>query len=35
MEAGIWYQADTGEVLDKTLPVDRDLMLAVKEYPES
>lgn len=35
MEAGIWYQADTGEVLDKTLPVDRNLMLTVKEYPES
>lgn len=35
MEEGAWYRVDTGEILDKTLPVDRDLMLAVKEHPES
>ena len=35
MDGGIWYRMDTGEVLDKTLPVESDLMLAVKEPDKS
>ena len=29
-EAGAWYRVDTGEILDKTMPVDRDMVLSVK-----
>lgn len=31
MESGSWYRMDTDEILDKTLPVDSDLMIAVKD----
>lgn len=30
-ENGVWYRMDTEEVLDRTLPVDCDMMLAVRE----
>ena len=30
MECGSWYRTDTDEILDETLPVERDLMIAVK-----
>lgn len=30
MEGGTWYRMDTGEILDKTMPIDADMILTVK-----